>query len=121
MDRGVTGIPQVRAFGDELAEVERENEGVFLLRSLDETDDFFLGQQIEIPLNLADIGKAQADDPDAQQIEDPGLIIFFGDALFFGLDPAVQLRGRYEITVTFFTISLRPLMPERYFCVTVIV
>jgi hypothetical protein len=31
------------------------------------------------------------------------------------------LRGRYEITVTFFTISLRPLMPERYFCVTVIV
>ena len=32
-----------------------------------------------------------------------------------------EFRGRYEITVTFFTISLLPLMPERYFCVTVIV
>ena len=36
-------------------------------------------------------------------------------------DPLHLFRGRYEITVTFFTISLRPLMPERYFCVTVIV
>jgi len=41
----------------------------------------------------------------------------------FGVFPPLYsvVRGRYEITVKFFTISLRPLMPERYFCVTVIV